>query len=220
MAKTKKPSVKDNGGLCRVLVHLTGETALKMDRIPQETLELLHAGKKPPKTAEQMEPREAIEDKIYRLEDGRPHVPFGNLYACLVAAGVFIRLDAKRQVTNAKSTNLPGMLVIEDRELPLFLPGSNDSPSAEVDWVAGRNNSGNLLAVVRPRFDQWELRFHLQVDRNNLSLSLARDLVDIAGARIGLGPQRPQKKGMFGRFRVTVWDVLSEPLARLDQEAA
>ena len=57
----------------------------------------------------------------------------------------------------------------------------------------------------RPRFDAWTLNFTLDVDADMFADTLVRELLDIAGKRIGLGDFRPARRGPFGRFVVTGW---------------
>jgi hypothetical protein len=199
------PDVARHGGLVRLKVRLQGVKPLLMNAMSMEQLLDIRDRRKKSKTAAKPKVREEAESKVYRLGDGRPHVPVNNLYACLIAAGQFVRMDAKRQITNATSTNLPGMLSIEDEELPLVL--SDGKPATwEVDVRRGVNPNGKeAVCVVRPAFHQWELCCVLEVDQEQMPEEMARSLVDIAGKRIGLGDYRPQRKGTFGRFVVSHW---------------
>lgn len=203
------PEVARNGGLARVEVHLTGVSPLLMNAMSQEQLLAIHGKVKAPKTAARPIPRDEAEGRLHRLPDGTPHVPVQALTAALVNAGVFVRMDGRRQVSSAKSTNLFGMLAIEDTTLPLWVPGEETHPSWEVDIQQGRNpNGGEAVCLIRPRFDAWELRLTAEVDQREMPLQMARDLFDIAGRRMGLLDFRPQRKGPFGRFAVSLWKRL------------
>jgi hypothetical protein len=57
----------------------------------------------------------------------------------------------------------------------------------------------------RPRLDEWALSFRLEVDTRMFTSQFVRQLVDDAGAKIGLGDFRPDRKGPFGRFKATGW---------------
>lgn len=54
-------------------------------------------------------------------------------------------------------------------------------------------------------FDDWRLKFAIEVDQSVMSVQMARDLVDIAGRRIGLLEFTPRHKGTYGRFVVAEW---------------
>jgi hypothetical protein len=57
----------------------------------------------------------------------------------------------------------------------------------------------------RPRINDWEVSFTLDYDPDLLTETQLRRIVDDAGSRVGLLDFRPEKKGPFGRFIVTLW---------------
>ena len=72
----------------------------------------------------------------------------------------------------------------------------------------GRNpNGGEAVCIIRPRFDAWALELSLLAALDSIPESTMRQLVDIAGSRIGLCDFRPQRRGIFGTFRVDSWRV-------------
>jgi len=193
--------------LVRLEVTCVGITPLLMNRMTEETLENIRTKAKKPKNASRpAAPRDEAAPKVYLTKDGKPYLPTENLLACLIAAGQFVRLDGKRQVSTAKSTALPAFLSLEDPHLPLFVVKTGESPDWEVDMRPGRNpNGGEAVCLVRPRFDQWGFRVNATVDLLEIGMQSVRELFEIAGKRIGLGDFRPQRKGMFGRFAITKW---------------
>lgn len=204
-AKTQRgegPEVKRDGGLVRIGVTLEGVTPLLMNAMSTEQLLNIRNKVKAPKNAARPSPRDEAESKVHRMPDGDPHIPVAMLMSCLIGAGQFVRLDGKKQISTAKSTVLPGLLTIEDRWLPL-------SPKTwEVDIAQGRNpNGGEAVCIIRPRFDSWAFALTLSVDQTQIGLNVIRELVDIAGNRVGLGDFRPKCKGTFGRFCVTRWEI-------------
>lgn len=196
------PEVKRNGGMVLVRARVEGITPLLFNAMSMQQLLNMRDKVKAPKNAPKPTPREEADSKVHRMPDGDPHVPVTMAMSCFIAAGQFCRLDGKRQVSTAKSTVLPGLLTIEDRYLPL-------TPKAyEVDVQQGRNpNGGEAVCIVRPRFDEWGFDLTLKVDQSEIALATIRELVDIAGNRIGLGDFRPKCKGTFGRFTVVRWEV-------------
>jgi len=206
MAKTELS--KPSGGLVTITVTCRGLTPLLMNRIPPETLEQVRTKAKKPKTAQRPAvPRDEAIPKLYVTAEGVPYLPTENLLSCLVAAGQSVRLDGKRQVSTAKSTVLPAFLSLEERFLPLFVHGTDAAPAWEVDMRPGRNpNGGELVCLVRPRFDQWAFRVTATADLDEVGINIIRELFDVAGKRIGLGDFRPSRKGMFGKFVVVGWE--------------
>jgi hypothetical protein len=200
-------AVKANGGLVRIRCHVQGVTPLLMNAMSEEALLNIRDKVKPAKSAAKPSLRDEADSKVYRLADGRPCVPVKNLYASFIGAGQFIRLDGKRQITTAKATLLPGMLLIEDIHLPVFTPGTQESATWEVDIQQGRNpNGGEAVCIVRPRFDAWALYCTLEVDLAQMPLTMAYELVEKAGKRMGLGDGRPARRLTFGRYSIVRWD--------------
>jgi hypothetical protein len=202
----------------RIHVVLKGIRPLLMNRMSQEQLEgLRDKTKKKATTAEKMTPQQEAETKVYAV-DGKPVIPTENLMACLIAAGQFIRLDGKRQLSTGKSTILPGILAVEDPVLWLYkasemkvdvrmgTPDTFGLSEWKYDMRQGVNpNGAQAVCIVRPRFDDWGLNFHIQVDPDALKLDAFRQLFDYAGMRVGLCDFRPACKGSFGMFRVDHW---------------
>lgn len=202
----------------RFRVVLAGKTPLLMNKMSHESLEKLRLKDRAPKTAPRLDPCEEAGTKVYTGPDGNPVMPVENLLASLIAAGVFVRLDGKRQLSTSQSTVLPGLLSIEDFIIPLRDPRTG-SPSEFNEWgVAewryeirqGRNpNGGEAVAIVRPRFDSWGMGFTVQLDTKALAETTFRELFDLSGTRIGLCDFRPARKGMFGQFRVDLWERIN-----------
>lgn len=198
--------VEKDGGLIRINVTLAGLSPLLMNAMSQEQLLAIRDKTKRPKNAAKPSLREEAESKLHLTADGKPKMPTTALFKSWINAGAFVRLDGKRQVSSAKSTVLPGMLSLEDHELPIYLPGTEEPATWEVDIQQGRNpNGGEACCIVRPRFDAWEIRCTIEVDQMQMPLTMARELIEIAGRRIGLLDGRPQCKCTFGRYGITNW---------------
>jgi hypothetical protein len=204
--------VETNGGLVQVEMTLTGDSPLLMNAMSQEQLLNIRGKVKASKNAAKPELREEADSKVHRLPDGNPCIPVKALYGSFVNAGCFVRLDGKRQISTQKATVLPGMLILLDTQLPLYIPGTENVSSWEVDIQQGRNpNGGEAVCIVRPRFDQWEIRCTVELDQGEMPSRMCRELVTIAGRRIGLLEYRPQRKGVYGRFSITRF-VLKNPV--------
>jgi hypothetical protein len=88
-----------------------------------------------------------------------------------------------------------------------ILNGSGPAKDFEVDArpVTIPATKGRVMRY-RPRFNAWGARFILHVDDELLSPEMAHQLLNEAGQSIGIGDFRPEKRGPFGRFRVTEWN--------------
>lgn len=192
----------------RVIVRVEGVSPLLMNRMTEAELEGIRTKeKKKFKAAPPADPRDQAAPKVYTTKDGNPYIPAENFMACLIAAGMYIKLDGKRQMSTSKSTLLPGFMTLETPWLSLVSP-HNDKPAPwEVDIRKGTNpNGGEAVCLVRPRFDAWAFDCSLLVDTDQINEKVIREMVDIAGARVGLGDFRPARKGIFGRFKVVLWE--------------
>jgi hypothetical protein len=187
-----------------------------MNRMSESTLEGLRTKTKQAKTKQignTRTPREEAESKVY-THGGQPMIPGENLMSCLIAAGVYCRLDGKRQVSTGKSTVLPGLMQLQDFVLPLLVPDTKKPATWEADVRKGTNpNGGEAVAICRPRFDSWGFATRITIDDHAIGENTIRELWDIAGKRIGIGDFRPARKGVFGQFVVEGWERHDDAVA-------
>jgi hypothetical protein len=146
-------------------------------------------------------PRDQAEPKLYMDDKERPCIPGPNIFACIIEAGKFHKVG-KSKLTTQKSSLIPGGVTVNDIlcKIKSRKPWEVDSRSGVIPSTGGR------VMIHRPRFDEWETTFTLDVDTEMFDTNLVRQLVDDAGKRIGLGDFRPARKGPFGRFVVTKWN--------------
>lgn len=194
--------------LLRVDVTCKGVTPLLMNRMSDEQLWAIHYKEKSPKMAPKGSPREVAEPRAYVSLDGELYIPGRCLWACLVAAGQFVRLDGKRQVSSAESTNLTGLMGIGVGPQEPVLLGTKQW---EVDMQKGTNpNGGEAVPIVRPRVDVWQFTLPITIFTDQISEDKIRELFDVAGIRRGLLDFRPQRKGIYGQFKVLSWKRVIE----------
>lgn len=192
----------------RFNIRLDGSTPLLINRLTEEELLIIGKFVDRKKFVAPTEPREAAAKRLYLTNDTKaPYIPTSMLMSCLINSGVYLKLDGKRQMSTAKSTLLPGFISLEDVYLPLLDPATDKpSPAWEVDMRPGRNpNGGEAVCIIRPRFDSWRLQVSMLIDTKQIDAGRIRELVDIAGTRFGLGDFRPQRKGIYGQFKVGCW---------------
>lgn len=145
-------------------------------------------------------PQEVAEKKLYIGLDGSPMIPQPNLLRCIVDGGQFHKAGRK-QITTKKESMLYGCLDIEGTEIPLIhkQPWKVDTRAVRIPSTGGR------ILAHRPMFDDWRLRFLMDIDLTIISPKLMRQIVDDAGKRVGLGDFRPSTKGPYGKFVVIRW---------------
>lgn len=159
------------------------------------------------KARNQLPPREVAASKLYMTAEPepRPYVPSANVLACLVRAGSMIKVG-RTKLSTMKSSLIPAAVEIVESQLPIFKSGASKSASFEVDTRGVVNPAtGGRMVCHRPLFHDWQLRFELIHDAEMLDEAIVRDLFDTAGAKIGLGDFRPDRRGPFGRFTITKW---------------
>lgn len=196
----------------RFSITIRGISPIMTNRMTQEQLEgLRDKTKKKAKSAAALPAQTEAEQKIYYNADKEPVIPKENLMSCLIEAGKFIRLDGKRQLSTKDTTIVPGILWLEGLSFPILKPnGADPSHWGLAEWKydmrQGRNpNGGEAVCIVRPRWDEWALRFDALMETEELSENAFRQLFDYAGRRIGLCDFRTERKGFFGQFVVDVW---------------
>lgn len=145
-------------------------------------------------------PRAQAEPKVYTGSKGRPVLPAVNLLASFVDAGRFIK-SGRSKLSTARSSLVPAGLAINEAELPIT-PSKWEVDSRPVVIPS----TGGRIMCHRPRFDEWKIACTLLVDDTLFSERIVRELVDIAGKRVGVGDFRPSRRGPFGRFEVIKWN--------------
>lgn len=201
----------------RFHITLKGTSPIMPNRMsPEEVLGLRDKTNKKGKSAPRLTLEEEASRKLHRDGDGNPCLPKHLVMATLINAGVFIRLDQKRQLSTKESSMLPGLLTLEGESYPLLKPGAGEeSVWGFAPWRyevrQGRNpNGGEAVCLVRPLFEEWGIHFTAILDTDELAEDTFLRLFQLAGRRIGFCDYRPQRKGVFGMFAVTRWERRAE----------
>ena len=157
--------------------------------------------------AERKTPEEICRSKLYIGLDGKPMLPQPNVLRNIVQGGQFHK-NGKRAITSQRSSMMYSCLDLEGAEVPIISKGgwSVDTRAVRIPATGGR------ILCHRPIFNDWRLRFTINLDVEILSPVLLRQIVDDAGSRIGLGDFRPETKGPYGRYRIDRWEEIRIPL--------
>lgn len=195
-----------------IRVEIAGCASLMMNRFTEEAEEAVGRGTSRVQRGRNATPREQADRKAYKLPDGTLCVPAMNVYSCLTAGGRFHKLG-KSKITTKTSSLFTACVQMMDVNCSLGTKDFEvDSRSVVIPATGGR------IMAHRPRLDEWGLTFTLSVDDSMIDVGVVRDIVDDAGSKIGLGEWRPDRKGCFGRFKVTSWKV-ADTLEELDAAA-
>jgi hypothetical protein len=201
---------KTQPGPVKVHVTLTSKgKGILMNPMTRDTLEEL-AGIKSKAASDKDTPTEdrAAKRVIRSEEDEKIGIPIEYIFASLIHAGRYVK-NGKDKISTATTTTLYEFLDIPES----FLPFTNQDEPMVTDMRRGvLNNAGKSVAVaiIRPRFKQWELSFTVEVDTAVMGIDVVRQLFVAAGSKIGVGDFRPSKRGPFGMWKVTEWKVLED----------
>ena len=136
-------------------------------------------------------PVEQAKARLYLDATGRPTIPSHHVVACLMAA-VRVVVPGVRLMD---AISVPDPVVIIRHRQPWV-----------VDTRTVRNPRTDIRMLChRPRFDDWSLAFTLMSGHPALDQDSLRQVVDLAGQRIGLGEYRRERGGPFGMFTCTRW---------------
>ncbi len=207
---------------------ITGVTSLLMHNNnieERDMVESLRKKMKGGKAGDDRSPPESWKGYLYRSDDtGNVCLPSENLLACLLGAGVKVKVGGKETLKTHSQR------VMFDRlDYDLLVDGKSVPGSAvdEIDGEFGEHATaaralGFRLHVkpctvgtskhirVRPQFGNWSASGSFEIepeDATVLSLSALRDLFTAAGRLVGVGdwrPGAPKRPGQYGRFTATV----------------
>lgn len=194
-----------------VSIRIEGTTPLICNKFTDAAAEAASNGTRTSMAAtDRGTPLEIARSKLYGLDPDKPTMPQPNLLRCLVEGGRFHKAG-KTQITTAKSSLLYSCFDVQEADLPIIheQPWKVDTRPVRIPTTGGR------ILAHRPMFDDWALVFTLILDPTIVSPKLARQIIDDAGKRIGLGDFRPACKGPYGRFVVTRWQTQEVDLSDL-----
>jgi len=171
-------------------VEVKGSSALLMNRYVEGTIEEIKVRKGEAR-------QKPVENKLYLDKDGKPYVPSTYLRGALVEAGKNVKIAGKQRSTYSK---LIGSTVSVAPDAISIKPGTWEpyTITAVNPMTRGR------MSVTRPRFNDWSLSFSI-IATDDIPEDKMAAILEEAGRFVGIGDWRPQKKGMFGKFTVTMF---------------
>lgn len=182
-----------------VEVEIEGITPLLMNRFTAESEIQVSSRVSAVNNGDKGTPREQAEKTTYKDENGNLYIPSPNMFRAIIDAGKFHKMG-KSKVTTVRSSLVPAGIAINSIIIPL------GTKQFEVDSRAVVNpKTGGRVMKHRARLDIWRLKFTLEIDTDMFAVDFVRTLLDDAGKRVGLGDYRPDRKGPFGKFKVTKW---------------
>jgi len=141
-----------------------------------------------------------VENSLYRLPDGTIYVPSTQIHGCLTEAGKQFQIPGKRKATFSRIIGSTIMVT------PDAIPMNPQNYEIDTRAVVNPATKGRV-ARHRPKFIDWKLEFVIEnLEPEYLPTTELKKILDYGGSYVGIGDFRPQKKGMFGRFIVTLFE--------------
>lgn len=186
----------------RIEIEIEGTTPLLMHRFTDQAAMQATSGTTQSITTDHLPPREAAEEALYVDEKGKVIIPQPNLFRCIIDAGKFFKIGSNK-ITTQKTSYIPGAAAMNEIYYPLRTKNGwkVDTRPVRIPKTGGR------ILRHRPCFDDWGLKFEVELEETIITEKLFREIIDAAGKRIGLGDFRPDCKGPFGKFKVKCWEV-------------
>lgn len=132
---------------------------------------------------------ELAEASAYINNKGELYQPADHILGSLVKAGTNFIVGGKGKKTFKEF--IKGGVIITPDAIPHIIPKYEiDKRRAVIQRAA--------IMRVRPRLDEWELSFQIQIINENITSAELNKILTYAGESIGIGDFRPR----FGRFIV------------------
>ena len=139
------------------------------------------------------------ETALYQDENGVLYEPASHLEGALQNAARSFKITGKRGATYARLVGSTTEII------PDAIPHKITKHITDARPVVVQRAR---VIRYRPRFDEWELDFTLRLLDEQLQIKTMKEILDYAGAYVGIGDYRPQRGGKFGKFTVTKWKEL------------
>jgi hypothetical protein len=140
--------------------------------------------------------KEALK-KLYVDNSGRIFQPAIHLERALIEAAKKLKIKGAGKATFSKIFG--SMVSVEPAEIFHKI----DHYEIFKCLVVIPATKGRVICY-RPKFDKWTLRFFVLAE-DEIPGDAIREALDIAGRYVGIGDWRPEKKGKFGKFQVTLF---------------
>jgi hypothetical protein len=167
-------------------VEITGIAPLLHNRFPVEE----HGENKSKAKKKVYDPKEEAEKCLYKDSNGDIYQPSEHIYQSMIKAAVSFQFEGKKTYKDAITSGI----VINPENIPLILKSEYEIDARPVVISRAR------VVKWRPRFNEWSVKFSIDIlDDENISVSIVKDILEMAGKTKGIGDYRPR----FGRFMVS-----------------
>lgn len=180
----------------KINVEIEGVSSLLMHNIAGADLE--KTAKRKIKT---YDPKEECEKAAYWMNNGDGKrelcVPARCIYAMLLNAAKPFRMGK-----SSVASLIAGAIRVE----PIDVSLGTDKYEIDIQSVVIQNNR---IRRARPRLDAWKLNFDLIYHKDYVEPTVLEKIVTEGGFKVGLLDYRPQRRGPYGTFQVTKFEVIN-----------
>lgn len=182
-----------------ISVEIRGTTPLLIHRFTEQSEQGKPARRQ---IVSQIDPREEARRNAYVANDGTFYFSAFAIPNAMGSAGSNYKMRGSRKTLRFV---VPSAVRVTSDTITI-LNGKGPAKDFEVDGrpVTIPATKGRVMRY-RPRFNEWGARFELRVDENQIDLENVHRLLTDAGQSIGIGDFRPEKRGPFGTFQVTLF---------------
>jgi hypothetical protein len=227
MAKSPKKSIETSVtvevaeiAFSEMEFYLLGTTPMIMHRFAQKAWQelLLPSGRRNRASLEQTlkhDPLAEFQGALYRTSVKSPamfHIPAGAFHGAIAQAAI--------DMPGAKRTQIERLTKISSPTIELF-----GLPELYMSMVRNSDISRTPDVRSRPIFPRWACRMKVRFVKSIISQRSVVNLVNAAGALVGVGDWRSEKGGSFGSFTCVPegdkdWLAIVKTQGRAQQEAA
>jgi hypothetical protein len=182
---------------CRVYrIVLTGTAPMIQNRRPMEHEPV-------PSNAQRGTMLEVLHH-AYRFKNGTFAVPTEQIRRTIDSASRRVGRDLEESWEN---TVRERAFKFASRYEPLIHPVTGE-PLKECEVHSGRyrkrrwRGKPHFEGFVCPKFPAWKVIFHIGINEAVLPIGAFRQILEVAGKRIGLGSMRPENDGNHGTFKI------------------
>lgn len=127
--------------------------------------------------------------------------------------GAFIEASSNyKQKNSSRKSYKPiasAVFRTKDEMVDMFDPDtSKPLIDFDTDIRKATNHQKGAVAVCRPKFYRWTVKFQVEIDDELMPLKIAHDIFVDSGRKVGIGSYRIIKGGCFGSFRVTRFEQI------------
>jgi len=141
-----------------------------------------------------------VEETAYKTEEGKLYQPAEHILRAMAIAASTFRPDGGKPRRSYAKVFGSGLVQIEPSEI------IHKNQAWIVDSRPVKGKPKKKILRRRVRLPNWQLDFTIVVG-DGLTPEIIKNVLEKAGYYVGIGDFRPQRKGPFGRFKITRFEL-------------